>query len=394
MDCRSLRSSAVGRFLAPLLLVVALTLIPSPIADPGRSWAQAGGPQDTPDLEAIEKAFVALADKVQPSVVVVQTYMMPILDAEANRLIRIPANRGTGLVIDADGLIVTNQHVVQDAQAIQVVLHDQRAFDARVVQADKRIDLAVLEIDAEHLRPVAWGDGGRVKVGQWAFACGNSMGLATRTGRGSLTYGIISALGRNITNRIVEPDPEFDMRYYGDLIETTASIHPGSSGGPLFNIKGEVIGIVTAVELHGHLEAARGFAIPLNENTKRIIDTLKRGNVVRYGFLGVQVIDASDRRPRFVRGEGARGARIEEIVLPSGPAAQAGLRPDDVVIEFDGVPVQDSDHLVRLVGFTPVGREAPVVYLRKRVKHETVVKLIDRFNTPSPRRPQEEPSDY
>ncbi len=394
MEYRSLRSTRGGRFFAQLALAVALTLVALPIASPRASWAQSRGGDSVPDLEAIEKAFIRLAEHVRPSVVVVQTYLTRIVDRETRLRVRFPSSKGTGLIVDGDGLILTNQHVIQGAEAIQVILHDQRTFDATVVSSDPRIDLAVLRIDAEHLRAVTWGDGDSVKVGQWAFACGNPLGLASRTGRASLTHGIVNGLGRDITRRIVEPDAEFEMRYYGNLIETTASVHPGSSGGPLFNIKGQVIGIVTAVELSSHLEATRGFAIPININTRRIIDTLMSGGVVRYGFLGVEVKDVASNRLRFVRGQGSRGARIDRIVLPEGPAALAGLEAADVVIEFDGVPVEDSDHLVRLVGFTAVGTEAKIVFLRNRVRYETVVKLIDRFNTSSRATDPQEQPDY
>lgn len=169
------------------------------------------------------------------------------------------------------------------------------------------------------------------------------------------------------------------VEYYGNLIETSAAINPGSSGGPLFNLDGEVIGVVTAIETGSGVNEGHGFAIPINENTRRILDTLKAGQVVRYGFLGVTVQDVDPPQSTLAVGSSIyRGAELHTISFGDGPAARAGLKARDIVIEFAGVPIENSDHLVRLVGFTPVGTEVPVVYLRGGIKRKMVVTLGDR----------------
>jgi serine protease Do len=190
-------------------------------------------------------------------------------------------------------------------------------------------------------------------VNQWAFAAGNPFGLANNSGRLSVTFGVVSALGRQLTRRLAR---DSELQYYGNLIETSAAINPGNSGGPLFNIEGEVIGVVTAIETSSGVNEGQGFAIPIDRHTRRILDTLKAGQPVHYGFLGVKVEDAGLRRdrggvfnPGRAREEAERngsrivasprtyhGAAIVGITFAAGPAASAGLRAKDVIIEFDG----------------------------------------------------------
>jgi serine protease Do len=328
------------------------------------------------DLKALQRAFVELAEDVRPSVAAIRTYRVRNPHDEGPKRVMLPYSQGSGFVIDSGGYIATNRHVVADSDIITVILHNGLKYEAELVQADPRSDLAVLKIDAEKLKPVELGDLKHVKINQWAFACGNPFGLANENGRTSVTFGVVSALGREMTQRLVGGS---DIEYYGNLIETSAAINPGSSGGPLFNLDGEVIGVVTAIETSSGVSEGHGFAIPISKNTRRILDTLRRGELVRYGFLGVRVRDVDEPRSSLVVNSRVhRGAELDEISIPTGPAGAAGLKARDIVIEFDGVPVESSDHLVRLVGFTPVGSEVPVVYLRRGVKRETTVTLGDR----------------
>ncbi len=337
------------------------------------------------DLKALERAFVKLAGEVRPGVVAIQTYYVhprgegDEQPEDAGKSIKIPVNRGSGFIIDADGFIATNRHVLEDANDFTVVLDNGRRYDAVVRQTDIRGDLAVLKIDAPDLQPVRWGDLADVRVNQWTFAVGNPFGLANNHGRMSVTYGTVTALGRSLQNRLaVNPN----LQYYGDLIETSSSINPGNSGGPLFNIDGEVIGIVTAIETASGFNEGTGFAIPVNNNTRWILDTLKTGKTVRYGFLGVTVDDVSTPRVRrVVDGRLYRGARIRTISAPDGPASTAGLEPGDIVLAVDGAPVENADHLVRLVAFTPAGTDVEVTYLRRTVKRKATVTLGDRYET-------------
>ncbi len=337
------------------------------------------------DLKALEQAFVDLAAKVRPSVVAVRTYRAR--NTGKDTLVKVPFSQGSGFVIDAGGYVATNRHVIEGADSILVILENGLRYDATVVRYDDRSDLAVIKVDAADLTPVRLGDVGIVKVNQWAFACGNPFGLANEDGRASVTYGVVSALGRQMTDRLPSND---QIHYYGNLIETSAAINPGSSGGPLFNLDGEVIGVVTAIESASGVNEGRGFAIPIEKNTRGILETLKAGKEVRYGFLGVTVDDVEPPESRqVVDTVRFRGAKITRIDPPNSPAGAAGLKANDIVTEFDGIPVESKDQLVRLVGFTPVGREVTVTYLRRQVKHKATVTIGDRNQSLGVSRPTE-----
>lgn len=328
------------------------------------------------DLKALERGFVELAETVRPTVVAIRAYQVRA-GAEPDTRLRVPISQGSGFIIDSNGFITTNLHVIDTAHAISVILSDGTSHDASLVQKDERADLAVLSIDAKGLPAVRWGDATKVRVNQWSFACGNPFGLANRTGQPSITYGVVSALGRDMTDRIAE---DTNLHYYGNLIETSAAINPGSSGGPLFNLDGEVIGVVTAIQTSSGVNEGMGFAIPIDANTRRILDSLKRGEAVRYGYLGVGVDDVEPPTSTRVSDLGrVRGARITKVEPSNGPAAIAGLNPNDVVIEFNGTPIENRDHLIRVVGFTPVGTQATIKFLRKRVERKATITVGDRF---------------
>ena len=328
------------------------------------------------DMKALESSFVELSETVRPSVVAVRAYQVRA-GKEADTRLKVPVSQGSGFIIDSDGFIATNMHVVDNGHVLTVTLSDGTTYDATLMQKDERADLAVLSIDAKHLPAIRWGDATKLRVNQWAFACGNPFGLANRTGQPSITYGVVSALGRDMTERIAE---DTNIHYYGNLIETSAAINPGSSGGPLFNLDGEAIGVVTAIQTSTGVNEGMGFAIPIDVNTRRILDKLKRGEAVRYGYLGVGVDDVeAPTSARVAEMRRARGARITKVEPSNGPAGRAGLSPDDVVIEFNGTPIESRDHLIRVVGFTPVGTEATIKYLRKRVERKASITVGDRF---------------
>ena len=203
-----------------------------------------------------------------------------------------------------------------------------------------------------------------------------AVGLANTDGRTSLTYGTVSALHRQMTERLGKNS---DIQYYGNMIETSATINPGNSGGPLFDVDGKVVSVVTAIETSSGVSEGHGFAIPLDRNIRRILKSLARGEEIHYGFLGVEVteVDAS-RSPIVVHSRAYRGAELSKITPSEGPAARAGLKPFDIVIEYDGTTVENSDHLIRLVGYTPVGTKIPVTYLRRGVKRTAMVTIGDR----------------
>ncbi|MCH7813900.1 MAG: PDZ domain-containing protein, partial [Planctomycetes bacterium] len=203
-------------------------------------------------------------------------------------------------------------------------------------------------------------------------------GLARSDGRASIAYGIVEALGRDLSQALNAEDPTLATRRdYSNLIQTSAAINPGNSGGPLFNINGEMIGVVTAIESRSGVNEGTGFAIPISRWKRPIIETLSRGEQVRYGYLGVQIASPSVGPQGGLR-DGGRGAMILRLDPPDGPAAQGRLERDDIIVEFAGVTVQDTNHLVRLVGATPVGQIAKIIFLRDGRRRTTEVTLAER----------------
>ena len=366
------------------ILTVACLIAPAAVA-PGQGRPD---PIQIRDLRELERAFTTLADKVRPSAVSISTYSLgPFVrlwdGVRAEGRVHHLRSYGTGAVIHRDGRILTNAHVVDGADEIVVKLHDGREFQARLARADRRSDLAVLEIEARNLRPVQLGDLSRVKQGQWCFVMGNPFGFSSLDGQPALTYGIVEALDRDLSGQLNDEVEDLaDKRYYGDLIQTSAAINPGNSGGPLFNINGEMIGVVTAIESRSGVSEGTGFAIPMNRWTRQVIDLLSRGEEVRHGYLGVQ-IDAVPRAARDAAGLGpGRGVIVRRLDPPDGPAAQAKLKPGDIIVEFNGSAIKDANHLVRLVQAAPVGETARVVFLRDRKQHAVQVTLATRPVSP------------
>ena len=328
------------------------------------------------DLRALQDAFVRLAEQVRPGVVALRTYRTADGAPAHVGLVTVPLSHGTGFVIHPEGLILTNRHVLENAQVVLAILHDGSEHTATLQQSDIRSDLAVLKIETSGLTPVRWGVADEVKVNQWAFACGNPFGLAVDQGQSSITFGVVSAVGRRLTDRLAR---DRNLEYYDNLIETSAAINPGGSGGPLFKLEGEVIGIITAIESSTGLNEGVGFAIPVDNYTRRIVDTLAAGRSMRYGYLGVTVTDNTPPRSRIVaRLQPEGGARVVNVETGT-PAANAGLRRNDLLLEFNGTEIRGRDHLVRLVSMTPIGQEVPVLYQRGLSKRHAVVTVGDRF---------------
>ncbi len=342
------------------------------------------GPIEIRDLRELEHAFIELSDRVRPSTVALRTYTRARYQSgrrggdEADWA-RIPYSHGSGAIIHRDGHILTNTHVIEGADVIAVVLHNGRRYDAQLIQADNRSDLAVLKIDANNLTPVRFGDLSRVRQGQWCFAVGNPFGLANDDGRTGITYGIVSALGKDLNAELnAEADTAAEVRYYGHLIQTSAAINPGNSGGPLFNLGGEMIGVVTAIASRSGVTEGVGFAVPIERRTRSIVDRLGRGEPVVYGYLGVTVGELTRAARQAAGLHGRRGALVRDLDPRDGPAAQAGLRPGDVIVEFGEVTIDDFDHLVRVVGAAPAGERTDVVYFRDGQRRSAAVTLAAR----------------
>ena len=326
------------------------------------------------DLGALQDAFVALAQRVKPGVVTIASYDIDIRQPGSGRV--EPFNHGSGFVLSSDGFLATSFHVIDEAVVVTATLADGSHHFADLVGTDYRSDLAVLRIDAAALPVVPMADMSQLKVGQWAFTVGNPYGVAAADGNTAFSMGVVSALGRSLTGRF---GIENDDRYFGNLIETTLNFHPGNSGGPVLNILGEVIGIAAATLPDVGGDRLNSFAIPMSARTRRILETLQRGERIHYGALGADTrtvaSDESDSLAMPVKS----GAMIT-LVSGGGsrnPAARAGLRRQDIITSFDGQPVRDSDDLLLLAGATPVGQEVEVTYYRKGEKRQAVVLLTD-----------------
>ncbi len=266
---------------------------------------------------------------------------------------RIPRNLppqkalGTGFIIDRDGYILTNNHLVDGADKINVKLENEEEFKAKIIGRDPETDLALIKIDgAENLVSLKLGDSNKLEVGDWVVAIGNPFGLGH-----TVTAGIVSAKYRDINSG------PFD-----NFIQTDAAINPGNSGGPLMNITGEVIGINSAIFSQTGQNAGIGFAIPINM-AKDLLPMLKQGKVVR-GYLGamVQSIDSVLKDKFNLKDD--KGALIADLT-PGGPAEKAGLERGDVIVKFQGKDVEDRNKLVSMVSSTPVGTSAKVDVVRK-----------------------------
>ena len=265
---------------------------------------------------------------------------------------------GSGFIIDASGYIVTNNHVITDADQITVILHDDTNLKAEVVGRDTKTDVAVLKVKTEKPLPVAaWGDSDKSRVGDWVLAIGNPFGLG-----GSVTAGILSARQRDINS-----GP------YDDFLQTDAAINRGNSGGPMFNMDGQVIGINTAIYSPSGGSIGIGFAIPSNLAKEVVAELIREpDHTVHRGWLGVRIQAVSDEIAETLGLDKAHGALVASV-NDNGPAQQGGIQPGDVILTFNGKPVTDMHHLPRLVAEARVGKTVPVTVWRKR--QQTVLQV-------------------
>jgi serine protease Do len=270
-------------------------------------------------------------------------------DGEGEGILNIPATSlGSGFVIDADkGYIVTNNHVIDNASDIHVTFNDDTTLEAKLVGRDEKVDLAVLQVKTKKkLTAVQFGDSDKLRVGNWVLAIGNPFGLG-----GTVTAGIVSAQQRNI-----------NAGPYDDFIQTDASINKGNSGGPMFDVNGNVIGINTAIFSPSGGSVGIGFAIPANL-AKPVIAQLIQFGKTRRGWIGVKIQNVTDEIADSLKLDKAKGALIASVT-PGGPAAKAGLKPGDVIVGFNNKDIADMRHLPRFVAETPIDSKAPIVYWR------------------------------
>ena len=373
---------------------------------PGGAISSAGSAQAAPsEAETLSTAFSRIAEQVGPSVVSISTEQIervkqyfrghpffgfgpggnePFEDFFRQFYGDQPEQEfrrfglGSGVLIDERGFVLTNEHVVADAEKITVTMADGREFVGTVKGKDARSDLAVVKIDANKKLPAAaLGDSAMVKTGQWAVALGNPFGLmgvgpsARALGaEPTLTVGVISALNRQLPSA-----GKYD-REYRDLIQTDAAINPGNSGGPLLNLQGEVIGINVAILTSSRGFEGIGFAIPVNK-AKRILDALIEGKKVVYGWLGIQIQDITDDVAEYYGLPEREGVLVYQV-LPDSPASKAGLKDGDIVKSFDGQPIHHSRELIDRVSAAASGKKAQVEILRDGKHQALTVEIGER----------------
>jgi Do/DeqQ family serine protease len=327
-------------------------------------------------LQAMEEAFSAVADRVTPAVVNISTVSRrppPGSSDDPQRFREFfgdefyeryfrrrpreePRSGGSGVVVDPAGYILTNNHVIENAQDITVRLSDSRKFTATLVGRDPKTDLAVLKVEAPAPLPTAeLGDSERLRVGQWVVAIGNPFGL-DRT----VTVGIVSATART----------RVGVATYENFIQTDASINPGNSGGPLLNLDGRVIGINTAIVAAGQ---GIGFSIPINEAKSVMGQLIARGKVVR-GWLGVVIQDLTDELATSFGVREREGVLVADV-MKGGPGEAAGLRPGDVIVRLGTTKIREVPDLQRRVANVAPGQAVEVGVVRDRTTHRVTVRV-------------------
>ncbi len=276
------------------------------------------------------------------------------------------AGLGSGVIIDANGFILTNEHVVRGADTITVNLPDGRSFSGTVKGTDSRSDLAVVKIEAPNLPVAALGNSDSIKIGQWVVAIGNPFGQILASPEPTVTTGVISALHRSLM-QTSRRDSD-----YSDLIQTDAAINPGNSGGPLVNLKGEVVGINVAIFSTSGGYQGIGFAIPVNY-AKIIVDQLIKGQKFSYGWLGVSIQDIDARLAMYFDLPSTDGVVVQKV-WPGSPAEKAGLQDGDIILSVNGVKVHNSVALIRYIGTSEIGKPATLAILHdKKPKNVSVV---------------------
>ncbi len=357
----------------------------------GTRAAGAAGPQGTPDIPKpteLSRTFSTLAQRLQPSVVTVtatvkqqrvssrrqrgntsdpEEMLRRFFGEGGERESGGGSRMGSGVIVDANGYIITNQHVIDRADRIQVKLFDDPTdYDAKLIGVDHETDLAVIRVDVgRKLMAAAIGNSDAVQVGEWAIAIGAPFGFET-----SVTSGIISAKGRDLGSI----DPEHPLPRF---LQTDAAINQGNSGGPLLNVRGEVVGINTSIvsgSSSGGYEGI-GFAIPINQVARVYNDIIRVGKVSR-GAIGVSFNPQA--KPDLLKAYGANEGVFVEQVSPGGPAEKAGIKVGDIITSFQGRPVKNGEELLGRVQDIPVGTATAVTLLRDGKEVQVQLEIADR----------------
>jgi serine protease Do len=314
-------------------------------------------PAAPPDVKTGPLSFAPVAKSADPSVVTIYALGPSEEGFFGRRAARVSKGLGTGFIVQTDGVIVTNNHVIEGADSIQVQFSDERRVSAHIAGRDPRTDIAVVKVDfrageQRELPAIALGDSDALEVGDWVVAIGNPFGLSH-----TVSAGIVSAKGRG------RSDVPLDPSGYYNFLQTDASINPGNSGGPLLNLKGEVVGMNSAIRGGG--AQGIGFAIPINM-VKQILPTLLRDGKLVRSALGVGIRDARDLAPEDLETLkiGDQKGAVVVSLEPGGPAAQAKLQVGDIVVAFDGQPVDKSSLLQWKASTAGVGKTVSLRVLR------------------------------
>jgi serine protease Do len=408
MSARSLNWLKFGGLVA---LAFALGLLFAGLLDlPNRSSAQeqarttpAIAPVAAPvipaarPLQDLSEAFAAVAEHVKPSVVYIrsqrtehatQQRVPPGMERFFPRFRSQPEieqGSGSGFIISSDGYILTNNHVVEGAEQVTVRLLDRREFKAKVIGTDPNTDVAVVKIDAKNLPPVALGNSDDARVGEWVLAIGNPLGEGLTF---TVTSGIVSAKGRALNGL-----PGRGQGSIQDFIQTDAAINPGNSGGPLVSVRGEVIGINSAIASETGFYSGYGFAIPINL-VRTVMNQLIETGTVHRAALGVQIDNVSLNDAAYVGLPEIRGVVVKDIPTDDSPAKAAGIEPGDIIVAVDNKPVEYVGQLQQVIGFRKPGDVVKVEVARKGGVHKTFnVKLEPLNDTPQVASADDEDTD-
>jgi len=354
----------------PLVLTLVAALLASvtvPLAaDEAKYWREDAAVTPAPELVRFNQLLADLAEQLKPALVHIRVRRAAGKDKDDESEPR--RSSGSGFVIEPSGLIVTNAHVVEDANWLQVRLADGRRFNGKVIGQDSRVDLALVRIDgAANLPTLPLGDSNRLRVGEFVMAIGHPFGLEQ-----SVSFGIVSRKGSPLTVAA----PGFDF------IQTDAAINPGNSGGPLVNMAGQVVGVNSMAARNGSI----GFAIPASL-VKLLVPQLATKGKVEWGWLGVSIAEIGDDDVDRLKLAEAKGVLVRGV-MPGEPADRGGLKPDDVLIALDGTPLDAPRDLQRVVSTTPIGTRVRVMLLRGGEKKEvevTIGRYKEREEKPSPR---------
>ena len=329
---------------------------PSQITAPTNpSWTPPSVESDAPLLPD----FVAVVNKVKPSVVAINT---EVITYDFFNQPFTQKGAGSGWIIDEDGYIVTNNHVVEGAESITVTLDDGRTFSAGIVGTDWLTDLAVVKINAENLVKVSLGDSDELEIGEWVLAIGNSLGLGVTP-----SEGIVRSLGTSLS---VSPG----QTLY-DLIGTSAPINPGNSGGPLVNIQGEVVGITSVKIVMAGVEGM-GWAISINSAMPIITELINKGYVVR-PYLGISYCNVNPTLVLQYDLAVSEGIFIVEVTPGSPADTEAGLEPEDVIVSFNGEEITNIEDLMQAISSCEVGQVVEIIYWRGETKYSTYATLTE-----------------